>query len=51
VTTVGGHNRLGRVDALRLRRMGVAPHISLSEFRLALTMVYEVYSAIRRVGR
>jgi peptidoglycan/xylan/chitin deacetylase (PgdA/CDA1 family) len=51
VTTVGGHNRLGRVDALRLRRMGVAPHVSLSQFRLALTMMYEAYAAIRKVGR
>lgn len=47
-TMIEGHNRLGRAHPLRLRRVGVAPHLSLDEFRLALTSAYDLYGALAR---
>jgi hypothetical protein len=45
VTMIEGHNVMGRTPPLHLRRMGMAPHLSLDEFRLALTSVYNFYGA------
>jgi hypothetical protein len=45
VTMIEGHNVLGRTPPLYLRRVGMAPHLSLDEFRLALTGAYDVYGA------
>jgi len=45
VTMIEGHNILGRTPPLHLRRVGMAPHLSLDEFRLALTSAYDVYGA------
>jgi peptidoglycan/xylan/chitin deacetylase (PgdA/CDA1 family) len=52
VTMIEGHNVLGRTPLLQLRRLGMAPHLSLDEFRLALTGVYNLYGSWlrRRVG-
>jgi peptidoglycan/xylan/chitin deacetylase (PgdA/CDA1 family) len=44
VTMLPGHNVLGRADPLRLSRMGMAAHLTMEEFRLALTFAYDVYS-------
>jgi peptidoglycan/xylan/chitin deacetylase (PgdA/CDA1 family) len=46
MTTIPGHNLLGRTDPLRLRRVGLVPHLSLEEFRLALTQAFDIYGAI-----
>jgi peptidoglycan/xylan/chitin deacetylase (PgdA/CDA1 family) len=48
MTTIPGHNVMGRADPLRLRRTGLAPHLSLEEFRLALTGVLDVYGRLHR---
>lgn len=45
VTMIEGHNVMGRTPPLHLRRLGMAPHLSLDEFRLALTGVYNLYGA------
>jgi len=49
MTTISGHNVLGRTDPLRLRRVGLAPHLSMEEFRLALTQAFDVYGALSRL--
>jgi peptidoglycan/xylan/chitin deacetylase (PgdA/CDA1 family) len=48
-TMVEGHNRIGREHPLRLKRIGVAPHLSLDEFRLALTSAYDWYGTLARI--
>jgi len=44
VTMISGHNRIGWSNPLSLRRIGMAPHVSLDEFRLALTFAYDLYA-------
>jgi peptidoglycan/xylan/chitin deacetylase (PgdA/CDA1 family) len=48
MTTIPGHNVMGRTDPLRLRRVGLAPHLSLEEFRLALTGALDIYGRLQR---
>jgi peptidoglycan/xylan/chitin deacetylase (PgdA/CDA1 family) len=45
VTMLAGHNMIRRTNPLRLRRVGMAPHMSIKEFRLVLTGFYNVYGA------
>lgn len=47
MTTIPGHNVMGRTDLLCMRRVGLAPHLSLEEFRLALTGALEVYGRVQ----
>lgn len=49
VTMFEGHNVLGRTPPLLMKRVGMAPHLSLDEFRLALTGVYSVYGSVGRL--
>jgi peptidoglycan/xylan/chitin deacetylase (PgdA/CDA1 family) len=48
VTMIEGHNRLQQADPLFLHRVGMAPHLSLDEFRLALTGFYDLYGAVKK---
>ncbi|HEX9115322.1 MAG TPA: polysaccharide deacetylase family protein [Anaerolineae bacterium] len=50
VTMIEGHNIVGQSEPLRLRRVAVAPHITLDEFRLILTRAYDLYGAVAQVG-
>lgn len=43
VTTFAGHNHLPHSDRWRLKRAGLATHLSLDEFRLVLTGSYSLY--------
>jgi peptidoglycan/xylan/chitin deacetylase (PgdA/CDA1 family) len=43
MTMIEGHNVMGRTHPLRLKRVGMAPHLSMAEFRLVLTGVYNIY--------
>jgi peptidoglycan/xylan/chitin deacetylase (PgdA/CDA1 family) len=43
VTLIEGHNTLGRTNPLRLKRVCLAPHLTMAEFRLALTGVFNIY--------
>lgn len=49
VTTIEGHNVLGRVPAFSLRRVGLAPYLTPDEFRLVLTGAYNVYGLYLRL--
>ena len=51
MTLIEGHNVLGRTHPLRLRRVGMAPHISIAEFRLILTGMYNVYGTLALLVR
>jgi peptidoglycan/xylan/chitin deacetylase (PgdA/CDA1 family) len=51
VTTCAGHNHLPHSNRWRLRRAGLAPHISLNEFRLVLTGGYSLYGLIAQLLR
>ena len=46
MTMIPGHNVVGRTHPLRLRRVGMAPHLSMAEFRLVLTRAYDVYGGL-----
>lgn len=46
MTSLEGHNRIPACNPLRLRRVGLAAHVSLDEFRLCLTGFYNVYGRI-----
>jgi peptidoglycan/xylan/chitin deacetylase (PgdA/CDA1 family) len=46
MTMIEGHNVLGRTDPLQLRRVGMAPHLSMPEFRLVLTGAYNWYGTL-----
>jgi hypothetical protein len=50
MTMIEGHNIIGRTCPLALRRVGVAPHLTLDEFRLVLTGAYNLYGALAQVG-
>jgi peptidoglycan/xylan/chitin deacetylase (PgdA/CDA1 family) len=50
MTMIEGHNVLGRTDPLRLRRVGMAPHLTMPEFRLVLTSAYNLYGALSHLG-
>ena len=50
VTMIEGHNIVGRTHPLRLRRVAVAPHLSLTEFRLVLTQAYNLYGTLTQIG-
>jgi peptidoglycan/xylan/chitin deacetylase (PgdA/CDA1 family) len=43
VTMLAGHNMIRRTHPLQLRRVGMAPHMSMKEFRLVLTGFYNLY--------
>ncbi len=45
-TMIEGHNVLGCTPPLRLKRVGMAPHLSMEEFRLVLTGIYNVYGTL-----
>ncbi len=47
-TMLEGHNVIGRADPFGLRRVGIAPHLSLDEFRLVLTQAYNIYGMLVR---
>jgi peptidoglycan/xylan/chitin deacetylase (PgdA/CDA1 family) len=51
MTCIAGHNALRRCDPLLLRRVSLAPHLSLDEFRLVLTGVYDMYGALCKLRR
>jgi peptidoglycan/xylan/chitin deacetylase (PgdA/CDA1 family) len=48
VTMIEGHNRMQRADLLFLQRVGMAPHLSLDEFRLTLTGFYNLYGTLKQ---
>lgn len=48
MTMFEGHNVMGRAHPLLLKRVGMAPHLSLEEFRITLTEVYNIYGALQR---
>lgn len=48
MTLIAGHNDLKKDDIFMLNRIGMAPHLSLDEFRLVLTRVYDLYETVRR---
>ncbi len=49
VTMIKSHNTIGHTNPLLLKRVGMAPHLSLDEFRLTLTGVYNVYGMLSRL--
>lgn len=49
MTCIEGHNVLHRTDHLLLRRVSLAPHLSLAEFRLVLTGIYDIYGALHKL--
>jgi peptidoglycan/xylan/chitin deacetylase (PgdA/CDA1 family) len=49
VTMIEGHNHMQRSDPLFMRRVGMAPHLSLEEFRLTLTGFYQLYGMVKKV--
>jgi peptidoglycan/xylan/chitin deacetylase (PgdA/CDA1 family) len=49
VTMIEGHNRIGHTPPFYMRRVGMAPHLSLTEFRLALTGAYNIYGLLLRL--
>jgi peptidoglycan/xylan/chitin deacetylase (PgdA/CDA1 family) len=50
VTMIEGHNALGSSDPLSLKRVGMAPHLSLDEFRLVLTSAYNWYGTVAQLA-
>lgn len=44
-----GHNVIGKNNPLWLKRLGMAPHLSLDEFRLVLTRIYNVYGSMSKL--
>ena len=51
VTTFAGHNHLPHGNRWQLRRAGLAPHISLDEYRLVLTSSYSLYGLMAQLLR
>jgi peptidoglycan/xylan/chitin deacetylase (PgdA/CDA1 family) len=49
MTMLPGHNMIRKTHPLQLRRVGMAPHMSLKEFRLVLTGFYNLYGLLDRV--
>jgi peptidoglycan/xylan/chitin deacetylase (PgdA/CDA1 family) len=49
VTMVEGHNLMPRSNPLLLKRVGMAPHLSMEEFRLILTRFYNLYGMIQKL--
>jgi peptidoglycan/xylan/chitin deacetylase (PgdA/CDA1 family) len=49
VTMIAGHNVLGKIHPLQLRRVGMAPHMTLNEFRLALTGFFNIYGVVEKI--
>jgi peptidoglycan/xylan/chitin deacetylase (PgdA/CDA1 family) len=49
MTMIEGHNQIGRTPPLYLRRVGMAPHLSLTDFRLVLTGAYDLYGWLLRL--
>jgi peptidoglycan/xylan/chitin deacetylase (PgdA/CDA1 family) len=49
MTMIEGHNQIGRTPPFYLRRVGMAPHLSLTDFRLALTGAYDLYGWLLRL--
>ena len=49
MTMIEGHNVVGRTPLLRLKRVGMAPHLTMPEFRLVLTGAYNVYGLASRL--
>lgn len=49
VTMHEGHNVIGKNNPLWLSRLGMAPHLSMDEFRLALTGVYNLYGQVAKI--
>jgi peptidoglycan/xylan/chitin deacetylase (PgdA/CDA1 family) len=49
VTMVEGHNLMLRSNPLLLKRVGMAPHLSMEEFRLILTRFYNLYGMIQKI--
>jgi len=48
MTMFEGHNEIGRTPPLELKRVGMAAHVSLIEFRLVLTRAYDLYGRLKR---
>jgi peptidoglycan/xylan/chitin deacetylase (PgdA/CDA1 family) len=48
VTMIEGHNHWRDSDPLFLKRVGMAPHLTLNEFRLILTGVYNLYGTFKK---
>ncbi len=46
MTSLEGHNHIPASNPLRLRRVGLAAHTTLDEFRLCLTGFYNVYGGL-----
>jgi peptidoglycan/xylan/chitin deacetylase (PgdA/CDA1 family) len=46
MTLIEGHNYVGRTNPLWFKRLGMASHLSMNEFRLALTGLYNIYGTM-----
>jgi peptidoglycan/xylan/chitin deacetylase (PgdA/CDA1 family) len=46
MTMIQGHNILGRTPPMGLRRVGIASHLTMEEFRLVLTRVCDIHGAL-----
>lgn len=50
MTMIEGHNDIGHTHSLWLKRLGMASHLSMDEFRLALTGIYNIYGKLLNVA-
>ena len=50
MTLIEGHNQFQNSNMYLLRRVGMAPTLSMEEFRLVLTRAFDVYALLKNMG-